>query len=78
MAHPISTRKLVRESLEEFENAVCALEGVLELVTPYTSEEGARATLRRESVSWALAPVTHALRAALDQAWESYTQGEAQ
>ncbi len=72
------SRELTRNNLEELDNCARILEGLLELITPYTSEEGSRATLHRESVAWALAPVTEALRAAVDQGWKAWKQGGTQ
>lgn len=72
------SRSLTRDNLEELENCVRTLEGLLECITPYTREEGARATLHPDDVAWALTPVTTALRAAVDGGWEAWKQGDAQ
>ena len=69
---------LTRDALEELDNCARTLEGLLDIITPYTSQESARATLQRESVAWALGPATAALRAAVEQGWEAWKQGTLQ
>lgn len=76
MAHPTPRTSLrITDCLEELDNCVRTLEGLLDIVTPYTTDEGARAMLLRDSVAWALAPSVRALRAALNRGWDVQKQG---
>lgn len=71
------TGRDLREAFEELESGILAIEGMLEIITPYTADEGQRSTLRREDVAWALTPAVRALRQALDQGWQLF-QSQAQ
>ena len=64
-----------RDFLDQMDSCALALEGLLELATPYTAEEGARATVLRASVGWALTPAVLAMRQAVDAGWTLYQGG---
>lgn len=68
-------RALWRDRLDCIDNWVRTLEGTVDLVTPYTTEEERRATVLRTSVAWALEPVARGLREAIDAGWSEF-QGE--
>lgn len=64
--------RILGETFEALEQSILAVEGLLEIITPYTEQEGVRGTLRREDVAWALTPAVFALRQALDEGWQRY------
>ncbi|RMX18982.1 hypothetical protein EBQ34_01100 [Vandammella animalimorsus] len=64
--------RILGETFEALEQSILAVEGLLEIITPYTTDEGVRGTLRREDVAWALTPAVSALRQTLDEGWQHY------
>jgi hypothetical protein len=69
-ALPPSTPQLpFRDLLDRLDKCANALEGLLELVMPYTSEEAQRGYVSRESVHNALNPLVTNLRDAVDAGW---------
>lgn len=67
-----------RDFLDQVDTCALALEGLLELATPYTAEEGDRATLLRSSVSFALRPAVLALRQSIEAGWVQFKEGAVQ
>jgi len=59
----------VRNFLDQLDNCARSLEGLLDLVSPYTSEEAEHGYVSRDSVSWALTPLITNLRNAIDTGW---------
>jgi hypothetical protein len=66
----------VRDFLDRLDNCARSLEGLLELVTPYTLEEERKGYVPRNSVSWALTPLIESLRQAIDGGWALIIKGE--